>query len=247
MCNDLRLVALRLVAIRLEAAHEGGSARPGPPGRASEITTRSGALRRFVTHPRPPVLLGTVGCLAALRAARGRLGWADARIALACMAAHPFVEWSVHRGLLHARPAGALGRACYRLVGRGHERHHRDPVNMDTMFIGSRDMTCVGAVATAVATFGTPGAATGALCVGLGLLAYDWTHFLIHTGYRPRSPIYRQMWYNHRLHHYRNERYWLGVTSPIGDILLGTNPPRDAVPVSVHAARPTARLARAPS
>lgn len=68
------------------------------------------------------------------------------------------------------------------------------------------------------------------------MLAYDWTHFLIHTRVPPRTAYYRRIWRGHRLHHYRNERYWLGVTSPLGDLALRTNPPRDAVELS-----PTAR------
>jgi hypothetical protein len=212
--------------------------RPGAPGAASEITTLSGAARRFVTHPRPPFLLGTVAALAAARVVRGRAGPGDLRVALACAAAQPFLEWTVHRGLLHVRPNGPISDACYRSFGSGHERHHADPTNVDSMFLRPQDVLRVGAAALTVAVVGPPRAATGALCLGLSGLAYDWTHFLIHTGYQPRSRLYRRMWRTHRLHHFRNERYWLGVTSPIADIVLRTNPARDAVPISRSAVRP---------
>jgi hypothetical protein len=163
---------------------------------------------------------------------------ADLGVALGCAALQPFVEWAVHRGVLHVRPKGPISRACYRAAGWGHEQHHRDPTNLDTMFLRSRDVLRGGAVALTVAVVGPPGAATGAVCVGSGLLAYDWTHFLIHTGYRPRSALLRGLRRNHRLHHFRNENYWLGVTSPIGDIVFGTDPPRDSVPVFPRASRP---------
>jgi sterol desaturase/sphingolipid hydroxylase (fatty acid hydroxylase superfamily) len=68
------------------------------------------------------------------------------------------------------------------------------------------------------------------------LTVYEWTHFLIHSAYRPRHALYRRMWRAHRLHHFRNERYWFGVTTHLGDRLLGTFPDRDEVPRS-----PTAR------
>ena len=55
-------------------------------------------------------------------------------------------------------------------------------------------------------------------------LVYEWTHYLIHTRYRPRSKLYDRLWQNHRLHHYKNENYWLGVTMLLGDRLLGTQP-----------------------
>jgi len=210
--------------------------RPGPHGSAADITTLGAAVRRFLSHPRPPVLLAEVGAIAAVRAARGSFGRRDARAAALCLLAQPFVEWSVHRGLLHARPGSRLGAVGYRLAGFGHEQHHRDPTNLDTMFLTPGEVTGGAAVALAVAAFGPTSAATVALCVGLGVLAYDWTHFLLHTGVRPANRYYRRIWRAHRLHHYRNERYWLGVTSPLGDIVLRTSPRRDDVPVS-----PTAR------
>jgi sterol desaturase/sphingolipid hydroxylase (fatty acid hydroxylase superfamily) len=68
------------------------------------------------------------------------------------------------------------------------------------------------------------GAATGLLTSYLILGAYEWTHFLIHTPYPPRRSYYRAIWRNHRLHHYKNERFWFGVTSTVGDRVIGTLP-----------------------
>jgi sterol desaturase/sphingolipid hydroxylase (fatty acid hydroxylase superfamily) len=59
--------------------------------------------------------------------------------------------------------------------------------------------------------------------VGALGLCYEWTHYLIHSDYRPRSRLYRAVWRNHRLHHYRNEHYWFTVTtSGTADRILGT-------------------------
>jgi Fatty acid hydroxylase superfamily len=212
--------------------------RPGPHGHATDVTTLPGAARRFLAHPRPPVLLGTVGALAAVRAARGRLGPRDARVAGLCLLAQPFVEHAVHRWMLHAEPTTPLRRACYNYAGWGHAQHHADPTNLDTMFLVPSEVLRGGAVAAAVALAGPPAAATGALCVGLGTLAYDWSHFLIHSAYRPRTRVFQLVKRNHRLHHYRNERYWLGVTSPVADLVLRTSPARDDVPVSARAVPP---------
>ncbi len=215
--------------------------RPGPHGRATQVTTLPDAARCFLRHPRPSVLLGTVGSLATVRLARGRFGRADVLVAASMVAMQPFVEWAVHREILHAQPTSPIGRAFYRTAGRGHEQHHRDPTSLDTMFVRPQEVLGGGTIALATAVFGSPGAATAALCAAAGLLAYDWTHFLIHSSYQPRSKMYRRHWRNHRLHHFRNERYWLGVTSNIGDIVLGTNPPRDAVAISPTATRAPTR------
>jgi sterol desaturase/sphingolipid hydroxylase (fatty acid hydroxylase superfamily) len=81
-----------------------------------------------------------------------------------------------------------------------------------------------------------PLALTGITFAYLGLLRYEWSHFLIHSPYVPRTRWYRTIWRNHRLHHFKHEGYWMGVSSNLGDRLLGTNPDQRSVPKS-----PTAR------
>ena len=66
--------------------------------------------------------------------------------------------------------------------------------------------------------------------IGLG---YEWTHFLIHSDYRPKSRLYKAIWRNHRLHHYKNEHYWFTVTTAhTTDRLFGTCPPATEVDTS---------------
>ena len=56
---------------------------------------------------------------------------------------------------------------------------------------------------------------------------------LIRAGHRPRTRIYRSIWRNHRLHHYRNEHYWFTVTtSGTADRILGTYADPQTVPPS---------------
>jgi hypothetical protein len=55
-------------------------------------------------------------------------------------------------------------------------------------------------------------------------LHYELIHFLIHTRVQPRTALYRTLWRNHRLHHFKSEHYWYGVTRIEGDWLLGTAP-----------------------
>jgi sterol desaturase/sphingolipid hydroxylase (fatty acid hydroxylase superfamily) len=47
--------------------------------------------------------------------------------------------------------------------------------------------------------------------------------------------LYRGIWRAHRLHHYRNEQYWFGVTMHLADHVLRTYPEKDAVPASATA------------
>ena len=61
------------------------------------------------------------------------------------------------------------------------------------------------------------------------IFMYEWVHFLIHTAYVPTSGIYRTVWRNHRLHHFKNEHFWHGVTNNLSDRVLGTDPDQSEV------------------
>jgi sterol desaturase/sphingolipid hydroxylase (fatty acid hydroxylase superfamily) len=72
-----------------------------------------------------------------------------------------------------------------------------------------------------------PSCLTAITLAAIGLAHYEWTHLLVHTAYRPRTRYYARLDRNHRRHHYRNEHYWLGVTSNLGDRIMRTLPAAD--------------------
>lgn len=198
------------------------------------IRTLRGALAVFVMFPTPWVLAVLFAAALAARLVVGHWRWWHAVVVLAALAIQPFSEWVLHVTVLHARPRQVLGRTYDSLVAREHRRHHADPRDVATAFIPLpvllQLVVMVVLLSAVVPTW--PGRLT-ALTVQLALVfAYEWTHFLIHTDYKPRSSAYRLVYVKHRLHHYRNENYWFGVTNPLGDVVLGTNPARDDVPVS---------------
>lgn len=192
------------------------------------------ATRTFWRFPTPwllsAALLGTV--LARLSLAQWR--WWQAVAVVLVVALQPFTEWLLHVTVLHARPVRLGGRTLDLYVARAHRRHHADPRDLAGSFVPLRVLGYAAALAAGlcalVPTWPTR-LTVAATIVSLGLV-YEWTHFLIHSEYRPRSAGYRALYQAHRLHHYRNENYWYGVTGRLGDRVLGTNPPRDAVPVS---------------
>lgn len=153
------------------------------------------------------------------------------------------VEWIIHLHLLHASEDAWTSRTLG--TGSGHRRHHLDPPDLDWLLLRGVDAgVFVVAFAGVTAAWSLPLMwITGSALLGpfltawalaaLGLLHYEWVHLLVHTRYRCRSRYYARLARNHRLHHYRNERYWLGVTTNSGDRLLGTYPAdRDDVPLS---------------
>jgi hypothetical protein len=163
------------------------------------------------------------------------------------VAIFPFAEWAIHVYLLHVRPV--RGRRLESAAAREHRRHHERPNDLTLILLGPLEIAqlflFVVPLTAAVAALATwplsalPPAGglltavlTGYVLVGL----YEWTHFLIHTAYRPRSRYYRSIWRTHRLHHFKNEHFWHGITSNVSDRVLGTFPDQREVPRS-----PTAR------
>ncbi|MCG8588839.1 MAG: sterol desaturase family protein, partial [Proteobacteria bacterium] len=114
----------------------------------------------------------------------------------------------------------------------------RDPLNLDILFIPLESFVLLPLIAGLCwLLMPTAAAAATLFCAYVaGVLHYEWAHFLVHTSYRPRSRYYRHLWQNHRLHHFKNERYWYGVSMTGGDWVLRTAPDRDQV-----ASSPTCR------
>ena len=214
--------------------------REGPVG-------LSDCVREFLRQPSPPYLLGAVLLVLALRIAQGNWSWRDAVIALGLVAATPFVEWAIHVYLLHSPPIQLRGRRVEMLTAREHRAHHEAPGVLSGVLLPVYGVVVFLAMIALVnwllsfpiaLLLGGPRlayATTGVLVSYAILAAYEWTHFLIHAPYKPRRRYFKAIWRNHRLHHFKNERYWFGVTSTIGDRVIGTLPDQRSVPRSATA------------
>lgn len=191
---------------------------------------------RFFARHRPvqAILLGVVGALA-WRIPQGQWQARDLLGPAIILVLEPFIEWTIHVYLLHWRPREVGRRTLDPLVARIHRAHHQDPKNVDLVLLPLQVPLLavpIAAVITVALGQGRPSAYTTLAFAFLMLLTYEWTHYLIHSRYRPRHAYYRMLWRHHRNHHFRNERYWFGVTFDLGDRVLRTAPEKDAVPVS---------------
>jgi sterol desaturase/sphingolipid hydroxylase (fatty acid hydroxylase superfamily) len=54
------------------------------------------------------------------------------------------------------------------------------------------------------------------------LLVYEWKHYVAHRPIKPITKFGRLIKKLHILHHFKNENYWYGVSTPIFDGLFGT-------------------------
>jgi len=172
--------------------------------------------------------------LLVLRLVVGRWSWGDPLVAVVTLFTIGVFEWVVHLFLLHAPEDSFRMRKLG--TGTGHRRHHLDPPDGHWIMLKRNDVlgfipifglfTASWTLPILWVTGSTllPGFLTGYTLAIVGLLHYEWVHLLVHTRYKPRSRYYKRLERNHRLHHYRNEHYWLGVTSNMGDRILRTLP-----------------------
>lgn len=188
----------------------------------------------YFRHASPRLLAAFFAVLLVARLAVGDWSWWDLVAFGVIVAAQPFVEWVIHTYILHFRPR-LVGRMTVDLhLAKKHRDHHRDPKKISDVFIPIRALL-IGLpilVVLVLVIFPLPVALTILLTEAAIGNVYEWTHFYVHSGCKPRNRYARYIERAHRLHHYRNENYWMGVTNHTADHLLGTFPNRDDVPAS---------------
>ena len=206
-------------------------------------------MRAFVASGSAHVLLPVVAILGGLRLVIGDWGRGDVAVALAIIVQTGFVEWFIHLFVLHAPVDAWTSRRLG--TGSGHRQHHLDPPDLKWLLLPPLD------AAIFVVVLGVWSAAWAVPLVW----ADRWHRRRVNgDGGRPRRDRARplrvdpppgsrrvpaeiallpRLARNHRWHHYRNERYWLGVTSNLGDRVLRTLPAdRADVPLSDTARYP---------
>lgn len=186
------------------------------------------AWSEFVRHP-SPWMIGTflLGAVAS-RLVVGGGAWWELLIPAGLVALFPVIEWVIHVAILHWRPRSLGPVTLDSLLARDHRAHHADPRDLPLVFIPWRALLWLLPTYVVVAWLATP-TTSSMLTLLVSVYAikagYEWTHYLVHSDYRPKSAWYRHVWRNHRLHHYKNEHYWFTVTSAgTADRLFGTYP-----------------------
>jgi hypothetical protein len=218
------------------------------PRYGSEVKTIGAAWRGWTAKRSPRILATGLVVALGLRIALGGWSWRDAVAAVAMLVVYPFGEWAIHVYLLHLRPFRWRGRLVELPTATSHRMHHEAPHDLNMIVfapVEALSLLVVVVPLVVAAGCGLVGLILGAVPFGVAvtagvvayglILAYEWTHYLIHTAYRPRGRYYRSIWRTHRLHHFKNERYWHGITNTVSDRVLRTNPDQRDVPRSATA------------
>ena len=217
----------------------------------SKIDTLDEAARVFFSQRGVQEMIAFAGLMWFLRSLQGRPRVSDAVVAGGIAAFWPLQEWGAHKFLLHLKPTEARDP----FFAQAHRAHHRDPRDLQRILLPPRVTRAampasyvLFRVAMPTKRMGLTATATYATMA----VVYEWMHFWVHTGYRPKSTLGKRIRKNHHLHHYRNEAHWFGFTIPHVDAWLGTDPdprdvPRSRTAMDLHGMNETdARAGRAP-
>lgn len=195
--------------------------------RSDSPEAMASALKVFFSH-RSPLILGVITIIfVALRIQVGNWGWRDVIAPLAIFLLWPVMEWLIHVYLLHYKPKTILGRKVDFLLPQTHRDHHKMPWDIKQVFVPLHVFPIVGPLLIVAALLIAPvrELAYGALAVYFLLaLNYEFCHYLAHIRWCPPSAYYRRRVRLHRLHHFRNENLWWGVSMGMGDVLFKTAP-----------------------
>lgn len=229
--------ALTDATARTDAA---GGPSPNPDdaitGARRRSLTLGAAAREFWRHPSPWIISSALAAAGTARALTAGWTWVDALVPILILASFPFVEWILHVTVLHFRPhqVGPVTLDMY--AAKKHRAHHADPRDIPLVFIPARVLIGLLGIYTLAVFYVFPRVSMGltflATMAAMGMI-YEWTHYLVHTDYRPKTAAYRAVWRHHRLHHYKNENYWFTVTTAhTSDRILRTDPDPSTVPTS---------------
>lgn len=183
---------------------------------------KKGLYRDFFLFFDITVMLLTLAILSILVFVKGDT-WILAIYFLVGLVAYMFTEYATHRFLFHLKtPKNPL---FLKFLKRLHYDHHKDPDDLKLLFLPLwYTIPNFIVVALIFYTIESTIVGTSAFLMGIivMLLIYEWKHYVAH---RPIKPITRfGKWVKklHLLHHFKNENYWYGVSTPFVDALFGT-------------------------
>ena len=199
----------------------------------AETLTDAAALFARRTGPRVMFLATAIALV--VRLYLGSFAAWDLAVAAVTIVLWWIQEWLAHLTLLHMRPRRVLGVTIDPIFAQFHRAHHQEPWSAQWVLVPVR-FVVLGFFASALAFFVVLPtlqlAATAWLTYCLMGVIYEWTHLLVHTRYKPQSAFFREIWKNHRLHHFKNEGYWFGLSGTFVDHLMRTAPDAADVPTS---------------
>jgi sterol desaturase/sphingolipid hydroxylase (fatty acid hydroxylase superfamily) len=130
-----------------------------------------------------------------------------------------WVEYNVHRHLFHMKTYTAFREKMQYII---HGVHHEFPKDKDRLAMPPLVSITVSTVLLLVFKV-ILGELVFAFLPGflVAYAAYLGVHFMVHA-YPPPKNIFKTLWVNHSIHHYKDGEVVFGVSSPLWDYIYGT-------------------------
>ncbi|WP_404448367.1 sterol desaturase family protein [Sutcliffiella horikoshii] len=151
------------------------------------------------------------------------LTWGEYAVFAFGMLTFMFSEYLTHRFVFHLKPP--KNPFLLKMLKRLHYDHHSHPDNLHLLFLPlwySLPNLSVLAIIfyIIVGSWGLTLAFSSGLMMMLFL--YEWKHYVAHRPIKPRTKFGKWVKKTHILHHFKNENFWYGVSTPLVDVLFGT-------------------------
>jgi sterol desaturase/sphingolipid hydroxylase (fatty acid hydroxylase superfamily) len=134
-----------------------------------------------------------------------------------------FSEYLTHRYVFHIKaPKNTL---LFKLIKRLHYDHHKKPNDLKLLFLPiwySAPSLFILSTLLFLITRSIPYTLSFASGLMFMFFIYEWKHYVAHRPLKPKTRFGRWIKKTHTLHHYKNENYWYGVSTPFIDVIFGT-------------------------
>lgn len=135
-----------------------------------------------------------------------------------------FVEYMMHKHFFHMEPDTPIKDKLQYSV---HGVHHDYPRDKDRLAMPPFVSAAYAAIFYLVfrlimgdyALYFLPGFLSG-------YASYLGVHYIVHA-FSPPKNFLKVLWVNHAIHHYKDPDMAFGVSTPLWDIIFGTNPKKD--------------------
>ncbi|HTA35473.1 MAG TPA: hypothetical protein VK761_02060, partial [Solirubrobacteraceae bacterium] len=101
----------------------------------ADLTRLSACWREFAGHFSPRVVVAASALVLVARVYVGQWSWRDLVLPVLLLCAQPFVEWVIHKYLLHLKPISIRGRRIELYGSIQHRRHHGSPSDLDRVLL----------------------------------------------------------------------------------------------------------------
>jgi sterol desaturase/sphingolipid hydroxylase (fatty acid hydroxylase superfamily) len=181
-----------------------------------------GLYRDFFLHVDILVMFFILLAIAGFVAALG-LSWIVPLFILIGLISFMLGEYLTHRFLFHLK--APKNPFFLKILKRLHYDHHQYPNDLTLMFLPIW-YSIPNISSFSIVFYFIMGDFQKTLSFSIGLilmlLIYEWKHFVAHRPIKPRTGFGVWLKKTHILHHYKNENYWYGVSTPLFDFVFGT-------------------------